>query len=363
VRQQSDPSSLYLFLFATALFVPCVVVLVLNFLVDPLWYVGGNRLTHKNFVFNERVARLNHFLRSPDKYDCYILGSSRVTLLNETKLTGHTCFNFGFSGGSAREFVELSRYISKRTDRRPSLVVITVDPGNFDVRPRKLELPDHVVADRDPPSLWRAYLSSDVARLSLATLIEYSRVPRYYDGDLIGRVRPSARSMRDGAGRKWPKRFDSDAAEIYAQFRKLFPETKIVGYVPLLSVDFIAHVAKRGLLDDYVRSLHAAATHFDAFYDYSVPSEISADPMRTYDGSHFYPESNDIIAADLSRSRSEVAIPVHEVSLDRYGEMYASRMSQFGIARPRPPHANGPIVQADEAPSAARYDDFMVLQP
>ncbi|HEY9301247.1 MAG TPA: hypothetical protein VIQ31_33770 [Phormidium sp.] len=58
----------------------------LNYLVDPLWYSSGNRLTGENFPFNERISKTNLFLRSNTQdYDCLIVGSSRVIALNSSE--------------------------------------------------------------------------------------------------------------------------------------------------------------------------------------------------------------------------------------------------------------------------------------
>ncbi|NBB82369.1 MAG: hypothetical protein GVY28_03095, partial [Alphaproteobacteria bacterium] len=50
-------------------------VLALNLAVDPLWYVGGNRLTGENYAFDERAAKANLLLADAERYDCLILGS------------------------------------------------------------------------------------------------------------------------------------------------------------------------------------------------------------------------------------------------------------------------------------------------
>jgi len=80
----------------------CVIAglcLVINFLVDPLWYLRGNLVTGVNFAFNERIAKLNQLMPRMQDYDCLIVGSSRTTLLPERRFSGHHCFNLAFSGG------------------------------------------------------------------------------------------------------------------------------------------------------------------------------------------------------------------------------------------------------------------------
>lgn len=79
----------------------------INWLIDPLWYRHGNLLTGKNFTFNERITKTNLFFRTKDqeKYDCIILGSSRVIALRSSNFTTNNCFNYALKGGEIPDFV------------------------------------------------------------------------------------------------------------------------------------------------------------------------------------------------------------------------------------------------------------------
>jgi hypothetical protein len=54
---------------------------IVNCLVDPLWYLGGNVLTAVNYPFNERMATMIRLLPRLNDYDCVIFGTSRASLL------------------------------------------------------------------------------------------------------------------------------------------------------------------------------------------------------------------------------------------------------------------------------------------
>ena len=73
-----------------------------NSLVDPLWYRTGNRLTKKNFFyFDERTLKTNIFLatKNKNKYNCLILGSSRVNGLKASQFKNNKCFNYSVKAG------------------------------------------------------------------------------------------------------------------------------------------------------------------------------------------------------------------------------------------------------------------------
>lgn len=73
--------NLYLNNYFKLSFITLFSVWIFNYIIDPLWYDEGNRITGKNFAFNERVSKTNLFLQDKEQYDCLILGNSRVTLL------------------------------------------------------------------------------------------------------------------------------------------------------------------------------------------------------------------------------------------------------------------------------------------
>ena len=89
-------------------------ILVTNYLVDPLWHFGGNKVTNVNYAFNERVGRLNQLNDNFDDYDCIVFGSSVSTVMDPRKIEGYKCFNFSFSAGDVSEFVVLAKYLQER---------------------------------------------------------------------------------------------------------------------------------------------------------------------------------------------------------------------------------------------------------
>src|SRR5579883_2039078 len=143
--------------------------LILNVLVDPLWYLGGNVITGVNYAFNERLAKVNRLLPRLAEYDCLILGSSTAALLPERQIAGHRCFNMGFSSGVVSELVLYAKYLRAR-GFMPSLLIVGVDKFDFEGPAVAPNVPDFIRTGKDPPSLWRSYLSLDALDFSIRTL-------------------------------------------------------------------------------------------------------------------------------------------------------------------------------------------------
>lgn len=313
-------------------------VVLLNLFVDPLWYWHGNQLTGRNFPFNERLSRVNLLLQEPESYDCLVFGSSRVGLFDHTRIEGYRCFNMTFSAGSVVEFLHYARYLTDR-GLRPRLVIVGVDDYNY--LPDLLqppETPEFVRRHAPPPGILEAYLSIDAVRLSLRTLLQDTEESRYYDSRMVGRVLETAPHF-DPAKRLHKARpldnLDPDRAALYGRLRQYFPEAAFWGYVPPISAwNVVAERYRAGVLDRYLDATAATARVFDRFYDFSVPSRLTRRTDNSYDGNHYFPWVNTIIAERLQAGSDAVpeddfGLPVHALTRAQYGARFRARLARF----------------------------------
>ncbi len=321
------------YLTVTALVVVMIhtVVGVLNYLVDPLWFFGGNKLHPRNFPFDERTARAAHYVTSDRDFDCYILGASRVAMMNEHKFSGRKCFMVSFANGTPRELLAYASYMKARAKREPELVIVGVDDFVFLAPWDIYDLPPPVSEDRSP-YFWQYYFSGDVARWSIQTILDAAPRPRYYGGDLTGQIRTDAGSLGILEAEANPNRtVNWEVISRYSEFRELFPEARLVSYATPVSAQRIVEYHESGVLDVYLTSLHATAAHFDEMYDFSIPSEYTTDPTLTYDGSHYQPWVNDLIVTAIENREPGFGIIVKDRSVHEIRALYAERLAALAL--------------------------------
>lgn len=331
-----------------------LLVLTLNCLVDPLWYFQGNQLADRNFAFNERQAKLNQLLRTPGQYDCLILGSSRTTLLPASAFRGYRCYNLSFSGGQIEDFIAFAEYLH-HVGMRPKLLIVGVDGFNFLSTGRDAPtIPDYVLKKQASPAFLKTYLSIDSLRMSWRTVWGQSPLPRYYDGHFEAMIRADAPPFRPeksllGEGRR---RNDADARRkrgyrpdnvvLYEKLISVFPEARAIGYVPPISAWHISDMEKNGVLSGYISALSNTAPAFSAFIDFSVPSPITSRTDLTYDGSHYHPSVNRLIARALqSNPAPDWGINLKQMGFTDLAQRYQIALNVFRIqqANTRPTHA------------------------
>src|SRR5262249_31812591 len=188
------------------------------------------KLLPKNFAFDERTARAARFASGARNYDCYIFGASRVSLMNENRFVGHSCFMFSFAAATPRELVAFAEYAKALEAREPRLVIVGLDDFDFIDQADSFDVPSFV-AEKKTPSFWNFYLSARVATWSVETLLDRSPLERYYGADLTGQVRTNARSFQAlhltlAPGQHW--HFSDTNVGVYAEFRRIFPNARLV---------------------------------------------------------------------------------------------------------------------------------------
>jgi hypothetical protein len=327
----SEPWGNYSRILVITALMACVLVLALNCLIDPLWYLGGNRLFPQNYAYNERFSKTNLYLRDPRRYDCIILGSSRTTLLNEAHINSHTCFNFAFSAANVRELIEFAHFVAAK-GRPPELVIVGVDIRNFWRQDLKSNTPEFVKDRQTPPPLLKNYLSLGALGFSLRTLWRDSPHPRYYREDFICDVLPGIPPYEPLPCLPVDKQehsFELDNLRFYHELRAIFPHASFIGYVPPISAWGIAPLYHDKTLPDYLKAAYAVAQLFDRFYDFTVPSAVTTDPSQSYDMDHYTLEINARIAKILNGGDVEFGLALHSLSQNGYQRAFTKAVTHF----------------------------------
>lgn len=304
--------------------------LALSLAVDPLWYHQGNRITGKNIAFNERVAKLNRLLADPDPYDCIIFGSSRTTLLNEPYFEESNCFNMAVNLGMVGEFVAFAEYLSERGIRFKT-VYVGVDGFDFFTANVTQSVPDYVLEGRDPPGWLRNYLTLDALEFSIRGLLGKSPTPRYYTENFTVDIEPGRRVYRPDPAdldpateRSLPaaRQFWPEHVALYRRLNDIYADSEVRFYVPPISIWRIDDYYRRGEIDGYLSGIHAVGQLGRPLLDFSVPSSLTIDPDRTYDGSHYSLDTNRRIAQALETLSCEFCLEVHRLSLAEYRQSF-----------------------------------------
>jgi hypothetical protein len=143
---------------------------LLNYVVDPygVFRYGTWRhdVSHQFREPSKNFIKTRYLALNPQKYDCLILGSSRVNGIDGRQVKDATCYNMHYSLGLPRNHLDNLRYLLKK-GVRPRIVLIGLDEFSYKEDPAQ-HLTDYM-RHPYPPAVHQ-----NVALFYLKYLIRYS---------------------------------------------------------------------------------------------------------------------------------------------------------------------------------------------
>ena len=121
--------------------------------IDPMWtFSHKNAYNDVQTVIDERQQKANVIHFQPFDYDTLLIGSSRVTYINQHDFEGMKVFNFSASNLSVREYEPIVDFATKEAQRPFERVIIGIDffktsidqsstPKSMDAQRAKVEEP------------------------------------------------------------------------------------------------------------------------------------------------------------------------------------------------------------------------------
>ncbi|MFV1982132.1 MAG: hypothetical protein ACC657_01215 [Thiohalomonadales bacterium] len=327
----NDKHNKYLIITTVLILLSLTFIYVFNYFLDPLWYFGGNKLFPENYSYNERFSKVNEYIKNTKNYNCIILGSSRVTLLDAKKISGFKCFNFSFSDGNPEEFIAYSKYIRK-FGNKPKLTIIGVDARFYSRVKHKVIVPEFVTKLELPPKSFKTYLTFSALNFSIRTLLHKPPQHRYYTDELVGAIIPGTKNYDppscftlEGFGLPY-----TDTNIHYLEsIKRILQSDAFIGYVAPISAWDMLPLIEDGELSSYSETMYKISQKFDRFYDFSVPSKLTERTDNNYDGHHFSREANDQLANILNGGPVKYGVSVHNVTLNNYKQSFNAAVTQF----------------------------------
>jgi hypothetical protein len=301
------------------------ITFTVNYLFDPLWYFGGNKIQNHNYAFNERLSKLN--LLKEDDYNCLIFGSSRTTFLKASQLSNANCFNMAFSGGTIDEFIDFAELIKSSFDFKIDYLIVGVDVINFFKRTK----PKKFNKAKLPPNFLITYLSIDSLIFSKRLFFEQTGLPRIYNSDFeITVINKLPKFNTSGSLPGSIKGiFDKNIIDKYIELNNILNPVKTIYYVPPLSAWHIEDAYRNELLEDYTSAIYSFTENDLNIVDYSSISETTLEPSNTYDGHHYLPRISALIGNDLNEilinikpANDKFGLQVNNYSYEQYLEDY-----------------------------------------
>lgn len=315
-------------LISTLLFIciPLLAIAGFNYWIDPLWtFSHENAYNRIQVSFNERQQKTNYLTFSRSRYDALLLGSSRVTYINQADFTGERVYNYAVNNMLPSEYTAYIDYAVKCNGQDFDTIYIGLD---FFASNRNLTLPNHF----EPPSYYidtanrfayryTSLLSTDTLQYAWQNLTAARRGEKInftYDRHNRKTLRPTSEEEKQQRIRhnlEWygqeaygPNYQYKDYSYILKALQKRYPHTRFVLFNTPESQPLFELIVSQNRLPDYESWIRDWVMAGGELYDFMTPNSITTSPANYYDASHVYPETGRLIAARLT-GNEKIDIP------------------------------------------------------
>lgn len=306
-----------LLLTSTLLLVPILItVMGFNYYIDPLW-----NFNHKNdyntyqIGFDERQQKTNYITSRPFNYDSLLLGTSRVTYMDQTQFKENNVYNYSLSELHINEYGPFIEYAKKQKKSPFDKIYMELYFESFRKGESRFKDPNLFFENSENPFYrYTSLFSYSTMKRSIDNM-GYSKAD-YYDGyrsynrDNVAStiyVNENIKESLEGypewfEENKYEENYPYDP-EYIEKLKRLTEENPSTNFV--VFTDTMPAGKLKAILNDpyywemYERWIREMLEVFGEVYSFQTVNEYTSDEKYWFDNFHYYPNVGDKIIANL----------------------------------------------------------------
>lgn len=315
-----------LFWISIIFFTPIVgSVIYHNYLVDPLWnFDHQNEFNTIQIGFDERQQKTNYILNRKFTPRSLMIGSSRVTYMNETEFQKDDVYNYALSDIHIDEYSPYIQFAEEVKKEPFDKIYMELYFGSFNIRNFPFKSPDEYFGiSKDPLYRFTSLFSYDTykraeenKKLSLAN---YYKGYRSYSRDNV--VTTSFVNERiDEQFANFPDTFQRGKETGEYPYNELYkekllklkndhPQTKFVVFTdPMPTVRLKTMLQDELYWEQFVRWYHEMVDVFGEVYSFQLNNKYTSDNSYWFDAFHFYPSFGNVMVEQLEKDYPDPTI-------------------------------------------------------
>lgn len=337
-----DPKKWLVKLFATSFIViglPVFGIMGFNYYIDPLWnYTHANDFNDYQLGFDERQLKTNYINNHDFNYDSLLIGTSRITYLDERAFTTESVYNYSLSGLQIEEYLPYMKYAEKKNGKpfKKIFIELYFDSANIS-KPNTLNPPQTYIETSEAPFYAIKSLFSESTMHYARFNYDISKA-NHYDGARSYTRNNIAQTTypNDDMEQSWqefknnfkaesakPFMYDHDYQKRLQAIKEAFPNTELVVFTELMPakrLQTILHNDNR--YEAYSRWMNDMVDVFGTVYSFHTVNEVTTNVDNFFDWLHYYPNVGYLIIESLENreERSDMMQAVNKENLNEYLE-------------------------------------------
>jgi hypothetical protein len=299
---------------------------LLNYLIDPYGLLRRD-FTYQFIEPNKNFIKIRFITQNPERYDCFVFGSSRVNSIDVRKIPGYQGYNVHYSGGLPRDHLDNIRYLLKK-GVKIKLILIGLDDFSYREDPearlhQPLRYPYPPVLNQHPfPYYLRTFFSFQDWEIMQEVLSGYQKrlfnkagenssfyeelfatgQMFFYQADR--QIEDSPEKHRNDP--KFLKHVIPSGNQLQTAIEDLRAIVRLAEAHQVRLVLFINPAHKNVFLDAGVDfdGFKRSLSHLSGFYDFSGLNSVTTDNYNYYETSHFRRNVGDLVIARIFNDRS-----------------------------------------------------------
>lgn len=292
--------------------------LYFSYLVDPLWnFTNDNKNNTIQFGFDERQQKTNYIANRPMNYDGLLIGTSRVTYMNQSGFENSNVYNYGLSALGIQDYNEFITYAEEENDKNFDQIYFELYYKSYSpiIEDSSYVHPKEAIDNAQSPFYKYTSLFSYDTYTRAQENMEYSLANSYsgfrsYDRSnevSTSYVNPNISTVFQRAtpepNKVYPKEkvpYNEDYKEILESIQMSHPESDMIPFTDLMTAVRLKAVFENpNELEAYERWFEEMIDVYGQVYSFHSVNEYTIDTKYWFDAVHFYPEIGDILVAHL----------------------------------------------------------------
>lgn len=308
-----------------------------NYWIDPLWnFSHKHNYNDYQIGFDERQQKTNYINSRDFDYDSLMIGTSRVTYMNENTFKDEKVFNYSLSNLHIDEYLSYINYAKKKNGKDFDMIYMELYQNSYNAEMKNTGRPASVYIDKaeDPMYKYKTLFSYKTLQSSLnnyeaSSMNEY-KGPRSYNRDNVAQTTyPNDRLPAISENFKASFKKKENKPFVYSekyknrliQIKDANPNTKFVIFTdPIYQSRFELIMGNSEQRKAYERWFKDMVDVFGEVYSFHGETPLTTNPENYFDLFHYYPSVGDkmINAMQSPETHKDIVTIVNKDNIDQY---------------------------------------------
>lgn len=285
---------------------PFLGIIAFNFYIDPLWlFSHSNQYNDVQNPFDERLLKTHAITYKQDNYGAILLGTSRVTYMNEHEFPEKT-FNYAVSSMLVEEYDPYLSYAEKRLGKHFETIYIGLDFWGTNInRPKSQSLDINTYLEEMNEPFYRIkklfslntydyakenFISSKNNEILFNSFRAYNRDNVASAKEITDEEKAEFLNQFIGETREEVYIYDNNYKKMLLSLKQNHPNSKFVVFLtPVVDARWQIEFKTEEKWSDYKRWVNDVVDVFGECINFMTPNSVTRDSKNFYDTQHAYP--------------------------------------------------------------------------